>query len=76
MARGFHTLAERRCVHVSWMRETGAARADPADAADGELWKSQGMKVVTNTPEQFARRMRADYEKYGRIVKTVGITPE
>lgn len=42
----------------------------------GELWKSQGMKIVTNTPEQFARRMRADYEKYGRIVKTVGITPE
>jgi tripartite-type tricarboxylate transporter receptor subunit TctC len=42
----------------------------------GELWASQGMKVVTNTPEQFAQRVRADYEKYRRIVKAVGIKPE
>ena len=41
-----------------------------------ELWASQGMQVVTNTPEQFAQRVRADYEMYGRIVKTVGIQPE
>ena len=41
-----------------------------------ELWASQGMEVVTNTPEQFSKRMRADYEKYGRIVKAVGIQPE
>ena len=41
-----------------------------------ELWASQGMEVVVNTPEQFAQRIRADYEKYGRIVKAVGIQPE
>jgi tripartite-type tricarboxylate transporter receptor subunit TctC len=41
-----------------------------------ELWASQGMAVVTNTPEQFAQRLRADFEKYGRIAKTVGIQPE
>ena len=41
-----------------------------------ELWTSQGMQVVTNTPEQFAKRIRADYEKYGRVVKAVGIQPE
>jgi tripartite-type tricarboxylate transporter receptor subunit TctC len=41
-----------------------------------ELWASQGMEVVVNTPEQFAQRIRADYEKYGRIVKAVGIRPE
>lgn len=41
-----------------------------------DLWASQGMAVVTNTPEQFAQRLRADFEKYGRIVKTVGIQPE
>ncbi len=41
-----------------------------------ELWASQGMDVVTNTPEEFSKRIRADYEKYGRIVKTVGIQPE
>ena len=41
-----------------------------------DLWASQGMEVVVNSPEQFAQRIRADYEKYGRIVKTVGIPPE
>ena len=41
-----------------------------------QLWASQGMEVVVNTPEQFAQRIRADYEKYGRIVKTVGIPAE
>ena len=41
-----------------------------------ELWTSQGMQVVTNTPEQFAKRIRADYEKYGRVIKAVGIQPE
>lgn len=41
-----------------------------------DLWASQGMAVVTTTPEQFANRIRADYDKYGRIVKAVGIQPE
>jgi tripartite-type tricarboxylate transporter receptor subunit TctC len=41
-----------------------------------DLWASQGMAAVTTTPEQFASRIRADYDKYGRIVKAVGIQPE
>ena len=41
-----------------------------------DLWTSQGMQVVTNTPEQFAKRIQADYEKYGRVVRAVGIQPE
>ena len=41
-----------------------------------ELWRSQGMEVVTNTPGEFAQRIRGDFEKYARIVKTVGIKPE
>ena len=41
-----------------------------------ELWTAQGMQVVPNTPEQFARRIQSDYEKYGRVVKAVGIQPE
>ena len=41
-----------------------------------ELWASQGMQAATNTPEQFAQRIRADYEKYGRVIKAVGIQPE
>ncbi len=41
-----------------------------------ELWASQGMEVVTTTPEQSAQRIRNDYAKYGRLVKSVGIQPE
>jgi tripartite-type tricarboxylate transporter receptor subunit TctC len=41
-----------------------------------ELWASQGMAVVTGTPEQFAKRLNDDYAKYGRLVKAVGIKPE
>lgn len=41
-----------------------------------DLWASQDMAIVTTTPEQFASRIRADYDKYGRIVKAVGIQPE
>ena len=41
-----------------------------------KLWAGEGMAVVIATPEQFAQRVRADYEKYGRIVRTVGIQPE
>ena len=41
-----------------------------------ELWAKQGMEVVTNTPEAFAKRVRADFDMYGRIVKAVGIQPE
>ena len=41
-----------------------------------ELWAGQGMEIVTATPEQFASRVRADYEKYGRLVRLAGIQPE
>jgi tripartite-type tricarboxylate transporter receptor subunit TctC len=40
-------------------------------------WASQGMGFASaNTPEQFAVRFRADYEKYGRLIKAVGIRGE
>ena len=41
-----------------------------------ELWASQGMEVVSVTQEQFAARVRADYDKYGKLVKLAGIQPE
>jgi tripartite-type tricarboxylate transporter receptor subunit TctC len=42
-----------------------------------EFWASQGMGFAnSNTPEQFAARFRADYEKYGRLIKSAGIKPE
>ena len=48
-----------------------------ATPAIREFWASQGMGFASgNTPEQFAARFRADYEKYGRLIKSVGIKPE
>ena len=41
-----------------------------------ELWAGQGMEVVTATPEQFAARVRADYDKYAKLVRLAGIVPE
>jgi tripartite-type tricarboxylate transporter receptor subunit TctC len=41
-----------------------------------DLWASQGMQIVPTTPAQFERRVRDDYEKWGRVVKSVGIKPE
>jgi hypothetical protein len=34
------------------------------------------MEIVVNTPVEFAQRSRADYAKYGTIVKKAGITPK
>jgi tripartite-type tricarboxylate transporter receptor subunit TctC len=48
-----------------------------ATPAIKEFWASQGMGFASdNSPEQFAARFRADYEKYGRLIKAAGIKPE
>ena len=41
-----------------------------------ELWTAQGMEIATDTPAQFAARVRDDYEKYGKLIKAAGIKPE
>lgn len=42
-----------------------------------DFWASQGMGFASgNSPEQFAARFRADYEKYGRLIKSAGIKAE
>ena len=41
-----------------------------------ELWAGQGMEPVSASPEQFAARVRADYEKYARLIRAAGIPPE
>jgi len=38
-----------------------------------DLWNTQGMEIVPNTPEQFAARLRYDYERYGKLIKSSGI---
>jgi len=38
-----------------------------------ERFAQNGLEVVGNTPEQFAVVLRADYEKYGRLVRELNI---
>jgi tripartite-type tricarboxylate transporter receptor subunit TctC len=35
-----------------------------------------GLTVVTELPEYFASFLKADYEKYGKLVKDIGFTPQ
>lgn len=37
---------------------------------------AQGLEVFVSTPEQYGALLRAEYEKFGRVVKAAGITPE
>jgi tripartite-type tricarboxylate transporter receptor subunit TctC len=38
-----------------------------------ELWNNQAMEIFPSTPEQFAARLRFDYERYGKLIKSSGI---
>jgi tripartite-type tricarboxylate transporter receptor subunit TctC len=54
-------------------RETVASMKDPAMQA----WmQSRGAEAVSNSPEEFAAYIRKDLEKWTRVVKAVGLTPE
>ena len=39
-------------------------------------WASKGIDFVANTPEQFAQRVRADYERTTALIRAAGIRPE
>ena len=41
-----------------------------------ELWASKGVDFVPNTVEQFAARVRDDYDNTGKLIKAAGIKPE
>ena len=38
-----------------------------------ELWNTQAMEIVPSTPEQFAARLRFDFERYEKLIKSSGI---
>ena len=50
-----------------------AIRKVLASAEIKALWNSQGVEVADTTPEQFAARIRQDYEKYGKLIKSLGL---
>jgi len=39
-----------------------------------ELWTTQAMEILPSTPEQFAARLRFDYERYGKLIKSSGVS--
>ena len=41
-----------------------------------ELWASKGVDFIPNTAEQFAAKVREDYENVGRLIKAAGIKDE
>ena len=38
-----------------------------------DLWNTQAMEIFPSTPEQFAARLRFDYDRYGKLIKDAGI---
>ena len=50
-----------------------AIRKILASAEIKALWNSQGVEVANTTPEQFAARIRQDYDKYGKLIKSLGL---
>lgn len=45
-----------------------------ADPGVAEKLTAQTLDPLHMTPEQFAQRMKADYDKYGKLIKEVGAT--
>ena len=39
-----------------------------------EKLKTQALDPMFMTPEQFAQRLKSDYEKYGKVIKLAGVT--
>jgi tripartite-type tricarboxylate transporter receptor subunit TctC len=35
-----------------------------------------GLTVVAETPESFAQTLKSDYEKYGQLIRTIGLKPQ
>ena len=35
-----------------------------------------GLTVVAETPESFARTLKSDYEKYGKLIRAIGFQPQ
>ena len=53
--------------------EINRAIRDPE--VSGKL-ESMGLTVVVESPEYFAQFLKADYEKYGKLVKDIGFVPQ
>jgi tripartite-type tricarboxylate transporter receptor subunit TctC len=48
----------------------------PEPEVGEKLINAGGMQPWVSTPEEFAARMRRDYEKYGKLIKEIGVTAD
>ena len=55
-------------------RLNGAIRKALALPEIRSFWASNGVDTVDTTPEQFAARLRQDYERYGKLIRQLGVT--
>jgi tripartite-type tricarboxylate transporter receptor subunit TctC len=51
----------------------GAMAKVLAGADIRRMWATFDMEIAPTTPEQFTSRLHADYERYGRLIKSSGI---
>lgn len=38
-----------------------------------ELWKNRGVATVTSTPEELSARVKHEYDRYGELLKRLGV---
>ena len=50
----------------------GALQKILATAEIKRIWEEAGLDVILATPEQFTATLRADYERYGRLIQKIG----
>jgi tripartite-type tricarboxylate transporter receptor subunit TctC len=44
------------------------------DAAVRDLLRDQDIEVATSTPEEFAKLIKADYARWGAVIRATGFT--
>ena len=54
--------------------ETNKVLAEPEVAE--KLRNAGGLRPYVSTPEDFAKQIRSDYEKYGKLIKEIGVTAD
>ena len=52
----------------------GAVQKVLAQAEVRRIWEEAGLEVVFATPEQFAATLKSDYERYGQLIRRIGLT--
>jgi tripartite-type tricarboxylate transporter receptor subunit TctC len=70
----FTTAGTPKPVIARLHDEVNKALADRT--VDGQLAKAGGMQPNPLTPDEFAQMIRRDYDKYGKLVKDIGIKVE